>query len=418
MPHLVTVPAMGESITEGTIARLLVADGATVTDSTPLFELETDKITTEVQAGAAGVVRFLVKVGDVVAVGGGVAQIEVGAGAAPAAAAKAAATPAAPAAKVEPAAKAATEPAKALTARHLSPAVKQLVADQQLDPATIAGTGKDGRITKGDVLAKAATPPAPAAPAPAAPPAPATLSPQPPAPSPVAVGSTRRRMTPLRQRIAQRLVQAQRTAAILTTFNEIDCSAAMALRKKWKETFEKEHGVGLGFMSIFAAAAVRALQKFPGINSQIDGDEIVAYDHVNLGIAVGTEKGLVVPVIRQAQRLSFAQTELAIKDFAGKARSGKLTLDDISGGTFTITNGGTYGSLLSTPIINPPQSGILGMHTIKERPVAVDGQVVVRPMMYVALSYDHRIVDGAEAVGFLVRIKELVEAPERLMLGI
>ncbi|GDY12263.1 dihydrolipoyllysine-residue succinyltransferase component of 2-oxoglutarate dehydrogenase complex [Planctomycetota bacterium] len=411
MPHLVTVPALGESITEGTIARLLVADGATVTDSTPLFELETDKITTEVQAGAAGAVRFLVKVGDVVAVGGSVAQIEVGAGAAPAPAAKAPAAKVEPAAKAEPTAKAA-EPAKALTARHLSPAVKQLVADQQLDPATIAGTGKDGRIIKGDVLAKAATPPAPAAPlAPAASSAPAT-------PGPSAAGTNRRRMTPLRQRIAQRLVQAQRTAAILTTFNEIDCSAAMALRKKWKETFEKEHGVGLGFMSIFAAAAIRALQKYPGINSQIDGDEIVSFDHVNLGIAVGTEKGLVVPVIRQAQRLSFSQTELAIKDFAGKARSGKLTLDDISGGTFTITNGGTYGSLLSTPIINPPQSGILGMHTIKERPVAVDGQVVIRPMMYVALSYDHRIVDGAEAVGFLVRIKELVEAPERLMLGL
>jgi 2-oxoglutarate dehydrogenase E2 component (dihydrolipoamide succinyltransferase) len=241
------------------------------------------------------------------------------------------------------------------------------------------------------------------------------------APAPVAAsggGVSRKRMTPLRQRIAQRLVQAQHTAAILTTFNEVDMTAAMDLRKKWKEDFEKKHGTGLGFMSIFSIAAVKALQKFPGINSQIDGTDVVSFDHINLGIAVGTEKGLVVPVLKHAENMGFADVEKAIRSYALKAREGKLAVDDMQGGTFTITNGGTYGSLMSTPIINPPQSGILGMHAIKDRPMAVNGQVVIRPMMYIALSYDHRIVDGAEAVGFLVRIKELVEAPERMLLGL
>jgi 2-oxoglutarate dehydrogenase E2 component (dihydrolipoamide succinyltransferase) len=252
---------------------------------------------------------------------------------------------------------------------------------------------------------------APAAAAPASAPA---------APSSAAssAGATRKRMTPLRQRIAQRLVQAQRTAAILTTFNEVDMTACMDLRKKWKEDFEKKHGTSLGFMSFFTAAAVKALQKFPGVNSQIDGTDIVAFDHVHMGIAVGTDKGLVVPVLRNAEKMGFADIEKAIEGYALKAKEGKLTIDDMQGGTFTITNGGVYGSLMSTPIINPPQSGILGMHAIKERPMAVNGQVVIRPMMYIALSYDHRIVDGSEAVGFLVRIKELIEAPERLILGL
>jgi 2-oxoglutarate dehydrogenase E2 component (dihydrolipoamide succinyltransferase) len=225
-------------------------------------------------------------------------------------------------------------------------------------------------------------------------------------------------MSPLRQRIAQRLVQAQHTAAILTTFNEIVMSACMDMRKRFKEEFEKKHGIGLGFMSFFTAAAVKALQKYPMVNSQIDGTDIVSFDHIHVGVAVGTERGLVVPVLRSAERMSFADIERSIREAAGKARDGKLALDDLQGGTFTITNGGVYGSLMSTPIINPPQSGILGMHAIKERPIAVNGQVVIRPMMYVALSYDHRIVDGAEAVGFLVRIKELIEAPERLALGL
>jgi 2-oxoglutarate dehydrogenase E2 component (dihydrolipoamide succinyltransferase) len=233
-----------------------------------------------------------------------------------------------------------------------------------------------------------------------------------------AAGETRQRLSPIRQRIAQRLVQAQHTAAILTTFNEVDMAAVIALRKRWKEAFEKQHGVPLGFMSFFAIATVQALRKYPLINSRIDGTDIVTPTGVHLGIAVGTERGLVVPVLRNAQDLTFAGIELAIRDYATKARSGKLGLDDLAGGSFTITNGGVYGSLMSTPIINPPQSGILGMHAIKERPVAVDGQVVIRPMMYTALSYDHRIVDGAEAVGFLVRIKELIENPERLLFGL
>jgi 2-oxoglutarate dehydrogenase E2 component (dihydrolipoamide succinyltransferase) len=401
MPHDVKIPPVGESIAEGTLARWLVADGAIVSDSTPLFELETDKITTEVQAGVAGKVSFKVKEGQVLPIGAVVASIDpAAAGQAAPAPTKAAPAPAAAAPAPAPAAPAATQP--------LSPAVKQLVADNKLDPAKIPGTGKDGRLTKGDVLQGLASPPA----------APTTAPAAAPAPQPAASGTTRKRMSTLRQRIAQRLVQAQRTAAILTTFNEVDMSACMDLRKRFKEEFEKKHGIGLGFMSFFTVAAVKALQKFPLINSQIDGTDIVGFDGIHMGVAVGTDKGLVVPVLRNAERMSFADVEKAIKGAALKARDGKLTMDDMQGGTFTITNGGVYGSLMSTPIINPPQSGILGMHTIKERPMAVNGQVVIRPMMYIALSYDHRIVDGAEAVGFLVRIKELIEAPEKLMLGL
>ncbi len=399
MPHSVKIPAVGESITEGTLSRWLVQDGAVVTDSTPLYELETDKISTEVPSGAAGKVTFKAKEGDVLPIGAVVAEIDTSV-AAPVAAAAA------------PAAKATAAPAASATVKN-GPAADKALAESSLDPAKIAGSGKDGRITKGDVLAAKTAPAASAAtstPAPAAAPAaPAAAN---------GAGVTRKRMTPLRQRIAQRLVQAQATAAILTTFNEIDMGAAMELRKKWKEDFEKKHGIGLGFMSIFTIAAVQALKKFPGINSQIDGGDVVSFDHVNMGIAVGTEKGLVVPVLKNADQMTFADVEKAIRGYALKAREGKLAIDDMQGGTFTITNGGTYGSLMSTPIINPPQSGILGMHAIKDRPMAVNGQVVIRPMMYVALSYDHRIVDGSEAVGFLVRIKELIEAPERLILGL
>ena len=259
------------------------------------------------------------------------------------------------------------------------------------------------------MLSQLSAPAATAPSAPAAAPAPITTA---------AGGTTRKRMSSLRQRIATRLVQAQHTAAILTTFNEVDMSAVMELRKKHKEEFEKKLGVSLGFMSFFAVASVKALQKYPLINSQIDGTDVVSFSGIHLGVAVGTDKGLVVPVIRDVQRLSFAEIERAIKEYAVKAREGKLSLDDLQGGTFTITNGGVYGSLMSTPILNPPQSGILGMHSIKERPIALGGQVVIRPMMYLALSYDHRIVDGSEAVGFLVRIKELLEAPEKLLLGL
>lgn len=406
--HTVTVPAVGESVTEGTIARLLVADGAVVADSTPLYELETDKITTEVQAGAAGKVAFKVKAGDVLAVGATVAVIDTSVTAETAPAKPSTASIAKPAAKA-PKADAAPD-----CGRSTSPAVAKLAAENGIDPAGVTGSGKDGRVTKGDILAHVAKPvPAPPAPAPIPIPShtPTTAGGNAPA-------GTRKRMSALRQRIAQRLVYAQRTAAILTTFNEVDMSAAISLRKRFKEEFEKKHGVGLGFMPFFAAAVVQALAKYPLINSQIDGADIVTPDGVHLGVAVGTEKGLVVPVLRHAERMGFADIEKGIRAYAAKARDGKLAIDDMQGGTFTITNGGVYGSLMSTPIINPPQSGILGMHAIKERPVAVDGQVVVRPMMYIALSYDHRIVDGAEAVGFLVRVKELVEAPERLVMGL
>ena len=401
MAYDVKIPAVGESITEGILSRWLVKDGSVVQDSTPLFELETDKITTEVPAGANGTVRFIAKEGQTLAIGSVVAAIDTtGATSAPAAAVPA------PASSAAPAAAAGAASAKNTT---LSPAVKKLVADNDLDPARIPGTGRDGLITKGDVLAQLSAPAATAPSAPAAAPAPITTA---------AGGTTRKRMSSLRQRIATRLVQAQHTAAILTTFNEVDMSAVMELRKKHKEEFEKKLGVSLGFMSFFAVASVKALQKYPLINSQIDGTDVVSFSGIHLGVAVGTDKGLVVPVIRDVQRLSFAEIERAIKEYAVKAREGKLSLDDLQGGTFTITNGGVYGSLMSTPILNPPQSGILGMHSIKERPIALGGQVVIRPMMYLALSYDHRIVDGSEAVGFLVRIKELLEAPEKLLLGL
>ena len=400
--HPVKIPAVGESVTEGTLSRWLVADGALVTDSTPLYELETDKITTEVQTGAAGKVTFKAKAGDVLKVGTVIAEID---------------TSVKVEAPAKPAAKSAEKTAAAPTpdAKPLSPAVAKLVAENAVDPAAVTGTGKDGRLTKGDVLAKLeekSAAPAASAPVLAKPATAAEVK------GGAASGGTRKRMSTIRQRIAQRLVYAQRTAAILTTFNEVDMTAVMGLRKRFKDEFEKKHGVGLGFMPFFAAAAVNALKKYPAVNSWIDGSDIVTPDGMHLGIAVGTEKGLVVPVLRNAETLSFADIEKGIRGYALKAKEGKLTIDDMQGGTFTITNGGVYGSLLSTPIINPPQSGILGMHGIKDRPMAVDGQVVIRPMMYIALSYDHRIIDGSEAVGFLVRIKELIEAPERLVIGL
>ncbi len=398
--HTVIIPAVGESITEGILARWLVKDGSAVTETTPLFELETDKISTEVQAGANGTVTFKVKEGDTLPIGATVAVIAPGAaGTAPA--------------KVETAK---VEVAGAATktddrSGNLSPAVKKLVADNKLDPASIAGSGKGGQLLKGDVLEQLAKPATVSVKS-------ETVAPKPAVVAAAPVGGARKRMSALRQRIAQRLVQAQHTAAILTTFNEVDMTACMELRKRFKDEFEKKYGTGLGFMSFFTAAAVKALQKFPLINSQVDGTDVVSFDGIHMGVAVGTEKGLVVPVLRHAERMSFADIERSIREAAAKARDGKLSLDDMQGGTFTITNGGVYGSLMSTPIINPPQSGILGMHAIKDRPMAVNGQVVIRPMMYLALSYDHRIVDGAEAVGFLVRIKELIEAPERMILGL
>jgi 2-oxoglutarate dehydrogenase E2 component (dihydrolipoamide succinyltransferase) len=320
------------------------------------------------------------------------------------------------AAKAEETKKAA-EPAPAAEAKPLSPAVRKIVEENKIDPASLAGTGKDGRLTKGDVLAEVAKPAAPAViQLPPAVPAPA--APRAPSPQADAEREERVRMSRLRQTIARRLKDAQNTAAMLTTFNEVDMSHVMALRNQYKEVFEKKHGVKLGFMSFFVKAVIQALKEIPAVNAEIDGDDLVYKNYYHIGVAVGTDKGLVVPVVRDADRMSFAGIEKTINDFGKRARDGQLQIAEMQGGTFTISNGGVYGSLMSTPILNAPQSGILGMHKIQERPVALGGQVVVRPMMYLALSYDHRIVDGREAVTFLVRVKEGLEDPQRALLDL
>ncbi|MCH8809760.1 MAG: 2-oxoglutarate dehydrogenase complex dihydrolipoyllysine-residue succinyltransferase [Proteobacteria bacterium] len=406
----ILVPTLGESITEATVAQWLKQPGEAVAADEPLVELETDKVTLEVNASAAGVLSEVVAAaGENVEVGallGRIAEGEAAAAPAPAKAAKAepAAAPApTPAPALVPAPAAAGAPAAA--AGTLSPAVRKLIEDNALDAGRIAGTGKGGRITKENVL-KALEARA-AAPAPAPVPAPAAEA---------APREERVRMTRLRKRIAERLKEAQNTAAMLTTFNEADMSAVMALRAQYRDSFEKKHGVRLGFMSFFTKAAVAALKELPAVNAEIDGDDIVYKNHYDIGIAVGTPQGLVVPVIRDADRLGFSEIEKTIGALGRKARDGKLSIEEMTGGTFTITNGGVYGSLMSTPILNPPQSGILGMHKIQERPMAVDGEVRVRPMMYLALSYDHRTVDGREAVTFLVRIKDYIEDPQRLLI--
>jgi len=405
----ILVPTLGESVTEATVVQWLKQPGEAVAVDDPLVELETDKVTLEVNASAAGVLAEVIAAVDQnVEVGALLGRIAEGE-AAKTAPAKPAPTPAGPAGPAEPE-KSPAPAAQPPEAAALSPAVRKLIEDNKLDPAAIAGTGKDGRITKEDVLA-AIEKPAPAASTPAAP--------TPAAPAPVAEAGAREervRMTRLRKRIAERLKEAQNTAAMLTTFNEADMSAVMALRKQYRESFEKRHGVRLGFMSFFVKAAIAALKELPAVNGEIDGDEIVYKNHYDIGIAVGTPQGLVVPVIRDADRLGFAEIEKTMGALGSKARNGKLSIEDMSGGTFTITNGGVYGSLMSTPILNPPQSGILGMHKIQERAMAVDGEVRVCPMMYLALSYDHRIVDGREAVTFLVRIKDYIEDPQRLLI--
>jgi 2-oxoglutarate dehydrogenase E2 component (dihydrolipoamide succinyltransferase) len=391
----VIIPPLGESITEATVGQWLKGPGEAVAADEPIVSLETDKVAVEVNAPVAGVLaEQLAKVGDTVQVGAAIARVEAGAAVA---AAPAVAAPVA-------------EPAAAVPAADtpLSPAARRVVEERGLDPAAIPGTGKDGRITKADALAATAAPPQ--APAPVAAPA--------PAPAPAAPGERRTervRMTRLRQTIARRLKEAQDTAAMLTTFNDVDMSAVMAARDKYKEAFEKKHGVRLGFMSFFTRAACFALNEVPAVNAMIDGEEIVYHDYADIGVAVSSPGGLVVPVLRNAQALSFAQTETAIADFGKRVRDGQLKLEELQGGTFTISNGGVFGSLMSTPILNPPQSGVLGLHRIEERPVARGGQVVIRPMMYLALSYDHRIVDGREAVTFLVRVKEAIEDPLRLL---
>lgn len=402
----VKIPPMGESITSGVLAKWHVKDGDLVKKDQPLFELETDKITSEGTAEAAGKITFKVAAGTDVKIGQIVATIDESA---------TAAAPSAPAienpkSKIE---NQATE----------SPAVRRLAAETGIDPATVTGTGKAGRVTKGDMLAASTSKPPFAAPtgAPATPPASAPApSPLASRPSPSGSGErqTRTKMSKLRQTIATRLVAAQHEAAMLTTFNEVDMSAVMELRKKYQDDFVKRHGVKLGFMSFFTKAVVQALKEIPAINAQIDGDEIVQNNYYDIGMAVSTDKGLMVPVIRGCDSLDMASVEKAIADAAKRAREGKITLTDLEGGVFTITNGGIFGSMLSTPILNAPQSAILGLHAINERPIAINGQVVIRPMMYLALSYDHRLVDGKQAVTFLVKIKQLIEDPARLAIGI
>ncbi len=435
----VRIPTLGESVNEGVIVRWMKADGDVVQRDEPLLELETDKASVEIPAASAGVLRILKAEGATVQVGDVVARIdEESAGkAAPAAAQPAAVPPAtvqAPSAKASdlapPARATASKPATAadgapFPSGALSPAVRRLVEEHRLDPRQITASGRGGRLTKGDVVAHLDKVSAQPAQTPELPPPPAADAASRPhlavasRPLPAPAGDEERvPMTHLRQRIAERLVQAQHTAAILTTFNEVDMSAVMALRARHKARFAEVHGVSLGFMSFFARACTGALHDLPIVNAQIGGTDVVYRKHVNLGVAVGSERGLVVPVVHHADELSFAEIEQEIERLAGLARQGKLGIDDLSGGTFTISNGGVYGSLLSTPILNPPQSAILGMHKIEKRAVVVDDQIVIRPMMYLALSYDHRLIDGEHAVTFLVRVKERIEDPTRLMLEI
>ena len=393
----IPVPTMGESVAEGTMGAWKKKSGDTVAKDELLVEIETDKVAVEVSAPAAGVLTIAADTGATVTPGQTIGSIAAS-GAAPAAAAPA---------------PAAVAPAASSDAPHLSPAVARVAAENNLDPKAIQPTGPKGNITKADALAAVGAAPAPA-PAPAAAPAPVA----PAAPRALAPREERVKMTRLRQTIARRLKESQNTAAQLTTFNEVDMTTVMALRNQYKEAFEKRHGVKLGFMSFFTKAVVQALHEIPAVNAEIDGTDIIYKNHYDIGIAVGTDKGLVVPVLRDADQLSLAGIEKGIAALGKAARDGALTLDQLQGGTFTITNGGTYGSLMSTPILNAPQSGILGMHNIVQRPMAVNGEVKIRPMMYLALSYDHRIVDGKEAVTFLVRIKELLEDPQRALLDL
>jgi 2-oxoglutarate dehydrogenase E2 component (dihydrolipoamide succinyltransferase) len=417
----IKVPSVGESVTEGRLARWLKPDGAAVRRDEIVCELETDKATAEVPAPANGVLRHAAKEGDTVTIGAVIGRIDpAGAPAAPAAA-----RPAPPPAK-PPVANAPGSPGLEKKVPVLMPAARRAAEEAGVDPSKVAGTGRGGRILKEDVLAAAAKSAGNGEPAPTTPAAPAVANaPSSPTPVPAAqthapVGQreTRTRMTGIRQRIAERLVQSQQTTATLTTFNEADLSAVMSLREKYKDRFKERHGVGLGFMSFFVKAVVEALKAFPVVNARTDGADVVHQHFYDIGVAVSTERGLMVPVVRDADLLSFAEVEKAIAALAAKARDGKIGVTDLQGGTFTITNGGVFGSLLSTPILNPPQSAILGMHAIQKRPVAVGDQVAVRPMMYLALSYDHRLIDGREAVQFLVRVKECVESPERMLLEI
>src|SRR6266446_770170 len=420
----IIVPTLGESVSEATVAKWLKAAGDPVKREEALLELETDKVTLEVYASAAGkLAEIRAPSGTTVEVGAVLGVIAEGPGAAAPVASSAAAASStsaaspAPAPAAAPAAKAPTAaPATApVTAEVLAPSVRKIVAEANLDVSSASGSGRDGRLTKADAqaLAEIARATRKAAATPAAAPAPVPATARPPHER-----EERVRMSRLRKRIAERLKQAQNTAAMLTTFNEVDMSRVMALRNAHKEAFEKKHGVKLGFMSFFVKAAIVALKEIPAVNGEVDGDDIVYKNYYDIGVAVGTEQGLVVPVVRDADRLGFADVEKRIADLGRRARDGKLTIDELTGGTFTISNGGVYGSLMSMPILNPPQSGILGMHKIQNRPMAIGDKIEIRPMMYITMSYDHRIVDGREAVTFLVRLKECIEEPERLILDI
>jgi 2-oxoglutarate dehydrogenase E2 component (dihydrolipoamide succinyltransferase) len=392
----IMTPALGESVAEATVARWTKKVGDAVKRDEMLIELETDKVSLEVVSPADGVLTEIVAAeGDTVLPGALLGRVTAGAAASPSAPAPA------PVATPVPA------PAPVAAAAPVAPSVRRIAAETGLDTSTVAGSGKDGRVTKGDALAaleaRAAAPAVAAAPS---------------APRPVHEREDRVKMTRLRQTIARRLKEAQNTAAMLTTFNEVDMSAVMALRNQYKDVFEKRHGVKLGFMSFFVKACVEALKDVPDVNAEIDGTDLIYKNHYDIGVAVGTDKGLVVPVVRDAETLSLAGIEKAIGALGKKARDGQLSIDDMQGGTFTISNGGVYGSLMSTPILNAPQSGILGMHKIQDRPMVVGGQIVVRPMMYLALSYDHRVVDGQGAVTFLVKVKDYIEDPQRLLLDL
>ena len=422
----ITVPTLGESVADATVARWIKTTGDAVAADEPVVELETDKVTLEVPAPAAGTLgEILAAEGATVEVGASLAMLNEGAApaasapeapakSAPAKSVPASPAPASPALATPAPVPAAPAAASAAAGMPLSPAVRRLVEENNLNPAAIRGTGVDGRLTKADVLAHMKG--APAASAPAA--APAQQMPrQQPRPEDAA-REERVPMSKLRQVIASRLKAAQNTAAMLTTFNEVDMTALMALRSTYRQEFEAAYGTRLGFMGMFVLASIKALQEFPAVNAEIDGTDIIYKNYYNIGVAVGTPQGLVVPVVRDAGGLGLAEIETRIADFGDRARNGKITPDDMAGGSFTISNGGVYGSLMSTPILNPPQSGILGMHKIEKRPVVVDDAIVIRPMMYLALSYDHRIIDGREAVSFLARIKELVEDPRRIVLGV
>src|SRR3984885_8535326 len=402
----IRVPTLGESISEATVGKWFKKAGDPVQADEPLVELETDKVTLEVNAPSAGILsEIAAETGQTVAIGALLGQLSGGAAATPVAQSPAAKTPPAPAAS---------------TAMPPAPSAAKRAAEDKIDLATVAGSGKRGQVLKGDVLAAARAPSPRAAPALLQPPA-AVPAPMPAArtiPSDDSAREERVRMTKLRQTIARRLKDAQNNAAMLTTFNEVDMSEVMALRARYKEAFEKKHGAKLGFMGFFVKACVQALRELPAVNAEIDGADLVYKNYSHRGIAVGTDKGLIVPVVRDADKLSIAEIEKTISDLGKRARDGQLKLEELQGGTFTITNGGIYGSLMSTPILNAPQSGIMGMHKIQDRPVAVSGKVEIRPMMYLALSYDHRIVDGREAVTFLVRVKEALEDPARLVLDL